>query len=230
MINIFQEIIQRLSGFREIADALDSGSTPVLAVGVSPVHKAQLSLGLYSGAPLLIITDDEANASRLCNDINEMARRNTAYLYPAKDMTLANVEGVSREYEHIRLATLSALVSGEAGFVVAGTEAAMQLTIPPFELSKRTLVLKNGDSVDLEELSRKLISSGYSRSDRTDGVSQFSVRGSVVDIFPVGAAFPVRMELWGDEIDSMSFFDTETQRRTSSVDEVRIPPALETLF
>jgi transcription-repair coupling factor (superfamily II helicase) len=229
-MDFFYKVAEDLSGFKELKSALASGDFPCSVSGVSGIHKAQFLLALSKDGTVLAVTDDEASARRIADDINEMAREKIAYAYPAKDFTLVPVEGVSREYEHARLEVLSKLLSGECKIVVAGIEAALQRTIPPDVLKGRTFCIKTGDEISTAELSKRLLAAGYSRAEQVDGVSQFSIRGSIVDIFPVQSSMPVRIELWGDEIDSISYFDPETQRRTENINEIPVSPALEVLF
>ena len=153
-----------------------------------------------------------------------------AYIYPAKDITLARVESVSKEYEYQRLCVLARLMDGSCKIVCASAEAVMQRTIPPDVLADRTIKLSRDTSVQLPDLISRLIAAGYTRCDKVESPSQFSVRGSIADIFPVQEKMPVRMELWDDEIDSFAYFDPETQRRTEQIDELIIPPAGEVLF
>ena len=230
MPNIFKKAIENLAPFRDLADALKNSLTPVSVSGISAIHKAHFALGLHSDTPMLIITDDEAAAKRLSDDINALAAETISHVYPAKDFTFTAVETVSREYEHSRLGVLSKLAAGENIIVCASAEAVMQVTLPRDVLISRTITISHGTEINVEDLMRRLIAAGYSRTDTVDGASQFSVRGSIIDIFPVQEALPVRIELWGDDIDTMSYFDPESQRRTDPVESIRIPPALETLF
>jgi len=105
----------------------------------------------------------------------------------------------------------------------------MEPVIPKDILKNSTIAIKSGAEVNLEELKTKLINMGYIRCDKVEGPSQFSVRGSIADIFPVQSAMPVRMEFWGDDVDSISYFDPETQRRTDSLESIEIAPAVETV-
>lgn len=102
--------------------------------------------------------------------------------------------------------------------------------MPPQELKKRTLKIKQGDTVSLSELAEKLVFAGYSRYDQVDGVSQFALRGGIADIFPPGNSEPVRIEFWGDSVDTLSTFDPVTQRRTGNIKEIEIIPSTEVLF
>lgn len=235
-----QSVLMSQSDIKDICDTLKRGYYPLAVSGLSSIHKAQLALIISTlseeSAPLLIITDDEAGAKRICDDINEMyaVSRNenetAAYIYPAKDITLARVESVSKEYEYQRLCVLARLIDGSCKIVCASAEAVMQRTIPPDVLADRTIKLSRDTSVQLPDLISRLIAAGYTRCDKVESPSQFSVRGSIADIFPVQEKMPVRMELWDDEIDSFAYFDPETQRRTEQIDELIIPPAGEVLF
>lgn len=235
-----QSVLMSQSDIKDICDTLKRGYYPLAVSGLSSIHKAQLALIISTlseeSAPLLIITDDEAGAKRICDDINEMysvsqnENETAAYIYPAKDITLARVESVSKEYEYQRLCVLARLIDGSCKIVCASAEAVMQRTIPPDVLADRTIKLSRDTSVQLPDLISRLIAAGYTRCDKVESPSQFSVRGSIADIFPVQEKMPVRMELWDDEIDSFAYFDPETQRRTEQIDELIIPPAGEVLF
>ncbi len=228
-------VISAQHDFNDVCSTLERGYYPITVSGLSSVHKSQLALIIADrlctdNAPVLIITDDEAGAKRICDDINEMTGDSSAYVYPAKDITLTKVDRVSTEYEHRRLCVLARLADKSCRVVCACAEAVMQRTIPPAELKANLFSVAVGDTVDLTELAKRLVMAGYTRCDAVEAPSQFSVRGSIADIFPVQEKYPVRMELWGDEIDTMCCFDPETQRRTSSVDSVTVAPACEVLF
>lgn len=229
-MNIFEQMCGRLPFYGELIKALDNSFTPCALTGVSNIHKAQLAAALSGRQKVLVICDDEAACTRLVQDINELTEKETACVFPAKDLNFAYMEGVSREYEHKRIEALSNIRNGSCRIIAASAEAAMQGTIPPQALSDYSFTLSSGGEIDLNALSAKLISAGYSRTEQVEGQAQFSVRGSIVDIFPVQEKQPVRAELWGDEIDVLSYFDTESQRRTESIDEITIFPALEIIF
>lgn len=228
--SIFTKAIEQLDLYKDLKFALEHRETPVSVTGVSGIHKAQLALGLYNFSPMLIITEDEASARRMCDDINEMSGAVCSYVYPAKDFTFTDVESVSREYEHTRLGILTGLMNNSVRFVCASVEAVMQRTIPPEVLKRRIVSIDKSTPIDTKKLAADLIAAGYTRCDTVDGVSQFSIRGSIIDIFPVQETAPVRIELWGDEIDTVSYFDTETQRRTDEIEEISISPACEVMF
>ena len=226
----FESLISGCPEFAQVRRAAAEGKTPVLVTGLSGVHKAHwivsLSALLQKGG--LVVAPDEAAATRIAEDINIMAGEGAAVLYPSRELTFHDeVKGVSREYEHARLAALGKLVSGRAQLVVASAGAALQYTMPPRMLREKTRLLKAGESYDLEELLSFLIGAGYVQADQVEGVCQFSRRGGILDFFPPHLPDPVRVEFWGDEIDTISTFKLDTQRREDTMKQVEIVPAAE---
>ncbi|HAG14793.1 MAG TPA: transcription-repair coupling factor, partial [Ruminococcus sp.] len=228
-MQFFIEAAAQLPAVKELRKALSKGLTPVSLTGVSQIHRAQILLTMSQDAPVLAIVPDEAAARQLCEDINYMAGARQAYPYPAKELNFLDAAGISREYEQLRITALSALCSGQCGVLAASAEAAMQFTLPKSVLTARTMTIQHGESYDLHALTEQLISLGYIRTEQVDAPCQFSVRGSIFDIYSSQNPLPVRIEFWGDEIDSMAWFEPETQRRTDPIEQVQIAPAVEAL-
>ncbi|MBR6873660.1 MAG: transcription-repair coupling factor [Ruminococcus sp.] len=229
-MNFFSQVCNALPFYKELERSLDGGYTPCAVTGVSNIHKALLCTDMALKRRVLVICDDEAACTRLVSDINELTQQETACMFPAKDLNFSYMEGVSREYEHKRLEALSKLSDGSCRVLCASAEAAMQATLPPDKLKEYSFTLSCGGTVDIADLTARLVSAGYTRTDQVEGQAQFAVRGSIIDIFPVSDKRPVRMELWGDDIDTISYFDTESQRRTDPVDSITVFPALEVIF
>nr|MBQ4318033.1 DEAD/DEAH box helicase [Clostridia bacterium] len=174
--------------------------------------------------PLLIIVPDEKDALRLDNAFADCGVR--SMIYPLRDFVY-HIITASHEYEHERLSVLSSVLGGKCDVVITTPDAALQYTIPPDILTSSSRTLKSDGSYDLEELCEFLTHSGYVRVEMVDGVGQFSVRGGIIDIFPPRAKNPIRMELFGDDVEQLGEFDVLTQRRTELLDEVLITPARE---
>ncbi len=228
-MNLFRQTFSELGGYKNICEALNKNISPVSVTGISHIHRSQLIYALSGEKTILVITGTEAEAKKLCDDINTMAGCETAVLFPSKELLLTPVEGINREYEYMRISALARTLNGNGSIICAGIEAVMQPVIPPEVLISSGITLKQGDEVNIRELSAQLSHCGYQRCEKVEGASQYSVRGSIVDIFPVQSAKPVRIELWGEEIDSISEFDTDTQRRTEALDKLEISPACEVL-
>ena len=228
-MQFFTEAAAKLPAVRELRLALQKGISPVSLTGAAHIHRAQILLTVSQDAPVLAVVADESAARQLCEDINFMAGERAAYPYPAKELNFLDAAGISREYEQLRLTALSALCAGKCRVIAASAEAVMQYTMPQEMLRERTLHLRIGESYDLNTLTEKLTAMGYLRCEQVDAPAQFSVRGAIFDIFSPQNPLPVRMEFWGDEIDSMAWFEPETQRRTEITEEAEVIPALEAL-
>ncbi|MDO4749095.1 MAG: transcription-repair coupling factor, partial [Eubacteriales bacterium] len=114
--------------------------------------------------------------------------------------------------------------------VVACMDAAAQFTIPKDILKKASINIKQGDSVKLNDLVESLILLGYERTEQVEGTGQFAVRGGILDLFMTDSEYPVRIEFWGDEIDTINYFDTLTQRRTDYCEKILLTPSTEVLI
>ncbi len=226
-MNGFQEIFRRVPELSRIVQAVEKTRLPMGVTGLLPVHKAHVisSLCAETGRCALALTPDEAQAGRLVRDLVGFGCR--ALLYPARDYAFRPAELQSREYEHLRLGVLEQIASGGVDVVVASGEAACQFTIPAAQFRAACFTLRAGEEYPLETLLQRLVACGYVRASQVDGAGQFALRGGVLDLFPPALRQPLRMEFWGDTIDSLSAFDIETQRRTDAVECVSISPATE---
>ncbi len=231
-MKLFKRIAAGLPQFQRLTENLSAGRTPTLLVGASEIHKAHLIYAAAEelGRTVLVITHEESMARGLMEDINAMAGEEIAFLYPTKDFALRQSEVASREYEQMRLGVLARLLSGECRVVCASIEAVLQHTIPPYVLAERNFTIDLNSRFSTAELSEKLVKSGYESRAQVEGTAQFCVRGGIVDIYPPNQNAPVRIELWGDEIDTMAYFDLQTQRRTERIEKVTVTPASEVLF
>ncbi len=211
-----------------VLSAVDARETPVLLTGPGHIHRAALIAALCARTKMpLVLTGDEAEAAKLVDDLRAMGV--DALLFPARDVTFGVMHSSSREYEQQRLAVLGRVACGGADCVVASVEAAAQLTLPPDTLLESTLDITADRPLPVPDLAEALTVAGYERCDKIEGAGQFAVRGGIIDIFPAAEDAPIRLELWGDTVDTLSHFDLTTQRRTDAVAAVSIPPAVELL-
>ncbi len=231
-MSLFTRLLSDLDSYQEIKNAVSSARLPAMVIGLSAVHKAQWALALAeeTGRQIVLLTGEEAEAHRLCEDVNAMAGGERAVLYPVRDLQFRQTAGASGEYEQQRLKVLAKLSAGDCPIVCTSAAAAAQYTMPPARLKEASFTLSPGDCITPEQLIKKLLHSGYTRRTRVTGQAQFALRGGIVDFFPPASADPIRAEFWGDEIDTLSAFDLDTQRRTETLPSVGIAPAREILF
>ena len=229
-MSIWDKGLASLPAYRSVCEDLSTGRVPIHLVGLSHIHKALFMAGLCRSQKRrsVVLVGDEAEANRLSEDLQALGLR-TLYL-PARELALRQMESASREYEQMRLGVLAAMAEGGYDCVVACIDAAMQYTIPPDTLLERTIELISGAQLPVADLPAALSAAGYERCAQIEGPGQFAVRGGIVDVYPAACPYPIRLELWGDTIDTLSYFDLLTQRRTEDLDAAAIPPAAEIMY
>ena len=226
----FSDLLKSNSEYKEILSCVKKGRLPMGVLGVSQTPKAHIVHSLCSdtGKKALIITADEASAVRFGGDMETMGSR--CLMYPARDFNYRPADSRSREYERKRLGVLENIINGEYDAVVCSVEAAMRLTVPRTVLRKKSADITLDSEISPERVVDALISAGYVRADMVEGKGQFARRGAIVDMFPPDCDYPVRIEFWGDSVDSMAYFDSISQRRRENVDRINITPASEVIF
>lgn len=209
---------------------LESGGLPALISGLSAVHRANLAAALRQkcGRPLFVISPDDTSAENFARDLSSMLRLEVKVL-GMRDYTFFPTEAASRQTEQKRIAALYALARGESPITVASIPGLIQRCIPPETLLSSALVIEDGGSYKIEDIEKSLVRCGYSRTEQVEGPGQFARRGGILDFFSPAGREPVRIEFWGDDVDSMGSFDPSTQRRTEHLERCVILPAAETL-
>jgi transcription-repair coupling factor (superfamily II helicase) len=221
-----------LPEFRELSKARPGTIT---VSGLSRVHKAHFLSALWGAdsaesghesGVTLVLAESENEAMRLCDDI--AAFGGAAVVFPARDLNLTAAVSSSSEYEHRRIAVLAQLSSDDPPRIVIATpEAAAQTAYAPAELARRIITVGYDGEVNTADLLKSLTDMGYTRVDMVECPAQFSQRGSVIDVYSVCSALPARIDLWGDSVDNLAYFDPETQRSVERVEQIRISPAEE---
>ena len=225
--NFLLKAMRNVQGFSDLMNAFDNNAFPVALVGTSHIHRCVLSVlsAVEKGVRPLIITAGEAETERVLEDLSTLGL-DTA-VFPAREYCFRSNASYSHEYEHKRIGTLSKILEGAFDVCVATADAVCSLTFPQEILKERCFTLKSGVEFDRTLLIEKLISGGYKRSEQVDGAGQFSIRGSIVDIFSPNYPCPCRIDFFGDEIDNISFFEVDTQRRTNETELIKITPVIE---
>ena len=226
----FASLLESNKEYSSIEYNIKKKILPMGVLGLSLTPKAHLVHTVCNrlGKKALIVANDEASATKITADLQAMGMK--ALLFPATDRNFRSEQSHSRDYESIRLGVLGLICENGLDAVVCSIEAAMQLTIPKKILSEKSVLLENGKDADLNKVISALVCAGYTRADMVEGAGQFAQRGSILDFFPPDADSPVRIEFWGDTIDSMSHFDILSQRRTDIADSIKITPATEIIF
>ncbi len=228
-MQFFDFYLQALPEYEALRRALETDRLPAAVSGLSPVHKAHLTAVLSRDLTrrCLVVCGDESEAVRLTEDWNALGAR--AVLFPAKDLSLRGIDAASMQYEQQRLETLWKLLEGDYTHVACSIDALLPFTVSPETLFRRSFSVKEGDILQPEELCRRLVAGGYTRTAQVEGPGQFAHRGGIVDLFTADRPQPARLEFWGDTVDTIHTFDPLTQRREERLPAVNVPPAREIL-
>ncbi len=228
-MNSLVKVVPNLKKFNDYIFDIKKGTNPMMLSGLTDVGKIHMaySTKFYTEKPICIITYNELQAKRIIKDLaffGEKVRQ-----FPKRDVISFDYVAESKDTLFKRISVLNQLVKNDNGIIVTTIEAAMQKMITKESLYKNVMTLKTGDTVDLENLKEKLVLLGYERYDLIEGKGQFSVRGGIIDI-ATSKNSGVRIELWGDEIDSIRKFSLATQRTVKMLEDIEIFPAFEFLL
>ena len=228
MMQFLVNTIGRIPSVENILSTVTGeGYSPVAVFGIPDTARAVLSVAVENALsrPVFVVTDTEATARKMQADA--LALGASAEVFPARDFNLLNMLGSSKEYELGRIGALWRLITGKTKIIFTDIEAFSEKTISPEALRAATIKISVGDTLDIKELAEKLVGMGYDFTEQVDGMGQFSVRGGIIDVFSTADLNPVRIELWGDEVDSMAYFDPTDQRRGDFCEELTLLPAAE---
>lgn len=147
------------------------------------------------------------------------------YLYPAKDFLFYQADIRSKELLKQRMEVIQEVLSEKPVTVVAAFDAFMDALPVKESMKASEIYVKDGEALDFSDIQKRLAGIGYERETQVEGPGQFAVRGGILDVYPLTEKMPVRIELWGDEVDSIRTFDTESQRSVKNLEDICICPA-----
>ncbi len=221
-------MLRSIPEYAALTDAITHGKNAAVT-GIGQINRSHLIAGLrqHIAAPLVVICQDEIAARRLQEELKGFLEQ-TAPILHSRDLTFYDAAVVSRSWEQKRLRQLYDLAEGNTPLQIMSWESMSQRTMPPAVLRKATFSLEVGQEYPIDDLIRRLSGAGYSRCGMVEGPGQFAVRGGIVDIYSPAAELPVRAEFFGDELDTMGFFDPATQRRSENTNSLLVLPVAET--
>ncbi|MDD4700073.1 MAG: transcription-repair coupling factor, partial [Oscillospiraceae bacterium] len=207
-------VLSKTREFSELSQAHKNGAIPAAVFGVSHIHRVAVISSLIekNGGKAMLLVSDEGEAQRSAEDFVSLGLK--PLVFSDREYAPRVVLSHSREYEHIRLGTLSKVLEGDFDVLICPATAAVGRTITPEMLKSRCFSLKTGDKFNTRELVAKFSAAGYVRCEQVEGVGQYAVRGGIVDVFTPDASQPIRIDFWGDEIDTIASFEVDSQRRT----------------
>ena len=226
-----EKLLSLLKSIPEYSNLLDSVShgESAAVTGIGQMNRSHMIAALRAdiSAPIVVLCQDDMAAKRLQEELKAFLGE-TYPVLPNRELTLYDTAVVSRAWEQKRLRQLYELMQGKTALQIMSWESMSQRTMPPAVLAGCAFDLEVGKEYDLDTLAARLAGAGYSRTSMVEGPGQFAVRGGILDIFSPAADLPVRAEFFGEELDTMGYFDPDTQRRTENVSSIVVLPVGET--
>ena len=226
------DIVKILPNFKKFSDYISNvknNTNPIMLSGLTDSGKVHFAYSTYFYAekPICIITYNELQAKKIIKNL-EYFESNINF-FPKKEIMAYDYLAESKDVTYSRIACLNDIYNKKAKIIVTTIEAVSQKIIPEEVLYKNILELKLGDTIQLEDIKKTLVALGYERQEVVENKAEFSVRGGIIDV-AVSEKEGIRIELWGDEIDSIRTFDINTQRSKDKKETIKIYPANEFLL
>jgi len=231
-MNFLIEDLKKANKFLEYVEDVKNKYSPIILSGLSSVGKIQLveATKEYTNKNICLVTYNELQARKIVQDLKYFS--SNVFYFPKREIASYDYVAESKDLPYERIETLNKIFEQDKNnksdriIVVTTIEAIMQKMITKKDIYQNILEFKLGKSFDLDKLKQDLIHLGYERSDIVDGKGQFSVRGGILDIGTTKTQ-GIRIEFWGDEVDSIRSFSITSQRTNKMLEEVRIYPSHE---
>lgn len=223
----FTAPLSELAEFEEIYKERNKKPGMITLSGCVTSQKTHMIYALSEGFPYtLIVLSGEEKAKKVYEEYRFLSE-NVGY-YPAKDLLFYQADIHGKLLVKERMETLQMILERkeeENITIITTFDGFMDSLLPLSEIRSRILTIENGETLDFEELKNKISRLGYERETQVAGPGQFAVRGGIIDIFPLTEELPIRIEFWGDEVDSVRTFDVDSQRSVENLEKIIIYPA-----
>ena len=228
-MNFLIDFFKNNESYLDMISNLKSNNVPIYCNGLIKESLFHLIYSICNEIPnknLVLLVESEARANELCDELKNLIGDKVA-VYPNFEIRFHNINSLETNLENHRIEIMNRLISNEK-FIIITTASALskKLSTPKFFKSHYIYIDENSE-VNLNELTERLIKMHYDRVDFVEAKGQFSIRGSIFDIYPVNFKNPVRIELFGDDVDSIRSFDINSQRSVEKLQSVELIPAKE---
>ncbi|WP_075038296.1 transcription-repair coupling factor [Halobacillus dabanensis] len=215
-----------------IVEGFQSGMREQMVAGLSGASRSLMISLLHESLkrPVIIVTHQLIQAQQLYEDMQELTDAEQVHLYPVNELIASEIAVASPELRSQRIDALSQWLSQDTGVLIAPVAALKRMMPPKTYWEHNQLPFRVGEEINLDDYLKRLINMGYNRTEMVATPGEFSVRGGIIDVYPLTSEFPYRIELFDTEVDSIRTFDSETQRSHKKLDEVLIGPATELLL
>ena len=216
--------------FKSITEKISEKTFPINIYGISESGKSYIINGIFeeNDNSMVVVTHSYVDAKNLYEDLSFYTT--DVFYFPVREVVFYNVDAISGDLRWARLKVIKEILQNERKkIIVTSIDALTSLYTPKEYYLRYSMIIKTGDDIDLKEISKSLLQCGYERVEVVEGKGEFSFRGGILDVFPPTSAYPYRVELFGDEVDSIRTFNTESQRSIEKVEEFSIFPSKEVI-
>ena len=222
----FTNPLKELKEFNDIRDNIKLKTLPVQVTGCIDSQKCHLVFGLGEGYRFkVIVTYNDLKAKEIYEDYRLYDKE--VYLYPSKDIIFYSADIHGNAIVRDRLKVMRRIIEKRDATIIVTLDGGMDRLLPLQLMKDRVLTVASDSTIKLQEFSASLVHLGYERQAQVENPGDFAVRGGIIDIFPLTEDNPYRIELWGDEVDSIRTFDVSSQRSIEQVNQLVIYPAAE---
>jgi len=225
--------LPEMESFNKLLNAVSNNITPILATGVLNSQKSHLIYGIIDSldAPALVVAENEIKAKEIFEDLS-FFYKNNVILYPSKDIIFYSADIKSTDIIKKRFEVIDKILFGSDNklIIVLSIEALFDKLVPKSRFVDFIIKIKEGMLISIDTLCQKLIFMGYERCDLVESQGQFAVRGGIVDIFSPVSDSAVRIEFWGDEVDTIRILDEYSQRSIEKIPSITLYPTRELVF
>ena len=216
--------------FKSITEKISEKTFPINIYGISESGKSYIINGIFeeNDNSMVVVTHSDVDAKNLYEDLSFYTT--DVFYFPVREVVFYNVDAISGDLRWARLKVIKEILQNERKkIIVTSIDALTSLYTPKEYYLRYSMIIKTGDDIDLKEISKSLLQCGYERVEVVEGKGEFSFRGGILDVFPPTSAYPYRVELFGDEVDSIRTFNTESQISIEKVEEFSIFPSKEVI-
>ncbi|MBW4864415.1 MAG: transcription-repair coupling factor [Paeniclostridium sp.] len=231
MNDIFISPLQNSKEYKDVINNIENNKGTLLINGLVQSQKPNIVYSIFNDLKkqILYIANTDLEAKKVYEDLCFYMKDKVDYL-SSQDIYFYHLDAKDRNDEARKLKVLLRMISKENTVIVTSVEAVLSKYVPKEVLKKNIFTYKIGDTIDIENISKKLVNLGYERVSKIEGFGQFSIRGGIIDVFSLEYDTPIRIELFDDEIESIRTFDVFTQKSIKKIKKCTIIPSREFIY